>query len=359
MLAASSDPAQLRMSDRRTRKSTVLVTDDSANTRRILALMLERAGFHVEQAESGERTLEMARSRVFNAFLLDLRMPGMGGIEVCRRLRAQHTYRMTPILIVTAVEEKDKLTEAFEAGCDDYIAKPANPVVLEARLRGHLQKLQYLNQLERLRLNLNRYVSPRTLEMVEAFTLGGTLPPPAERLMCILFSDIRGFTALSQAMEPGILFDMVSHQLGAQVRLVYQHGGYIDKFGGDGLMAVFDRDDMARAACRCALAIMDESMRQADETTAHVLRPSIGVHLGNALIGNIGSNEHLDYSVIGESVNLAARLCGLAEPMTILVSRAVRDAVLNDPHLRFQEEREELVRGFREVVRIFTLRPEP
>lgn len=347
------------MSDQRTRRRTVLVTDDSANTRRILTLMLERAGFRVGQADSGERALELARAVVFDAFLLDLRMPGMGGIEACRRLRAQDTYRMAPILIVTAVEEKDKLTEAFAAGCDDYITKPANPVVLEARLRGHLQKLEYLNQLERLRLNLNRYISPRTLEMVEAYTLGGILPPPAERPMCILFSDIRGFTALSQEMEPGILFEMVSRHLGAQVRLVYQHGGYIDKFGGDGLMAVFDRDDMARAACLCALAIMDESLRQAGETTEHVLQPSIGIHLGNALIGNIGSTEHLDYSVIGESVNLAARLCDLAAPMTIVVSRAVRDAVLNDSRLRLQEEREERVRGYREVVRLYTLRPGP
>jgi adenylate cyclase len=93
--------------------------------------------------------------------------------------------------------------------------------------------------------------------------------------------------------------------------------------------------------------------------TEEIRRFGIGIHTGKAVIGNIGSPEHLDYSAIGSAVNLAARLCGQAEATSIVVSRAVRDAVANDRRLRFHSERRVPIRGMKEPVTVYTLsRPE-
>jgi adenylate cyclase len=86
-----------------------------------------------------------------------------------------------------------------------------------------------------------------------------------------------------------------------------------------------------------------------------IRRFGIGIHTGHAVVGNIGSPEHLDYSAIGSTVNLAARLCGQAEATSIIVSKAVRDAVGDDPRLNFHSERSVTIRGFKEPVIVYTL----
>ena len=334
-------------------KKSILVVDDDWTSRQILSQMLAHAGYRVFPAESGEQALALAQEQVMDAFLLDIKMPGMGGIELCRRLRASPAFKMTPILFVTAMDEQSNLREAFAAGCDDFITKPVNPIILEARLTGHLQKTEYFNQLERVRRNLNRYISPRTMKMVETYSATGILPPPQEHEVCIFFSDIRGFTALFQEIDPARLFSLLSQHLGAQVDRVYQRGGYIDKFGGDGVMAVFDGADKVVQCCWCALDIMGAAQDQYGRE--HALQLGIGMHLGRALIGNIGSAEHLDYTVIGDAVNLAARLCGYAEPASIIVSKVVREAVGEEPGLRFSNERSVSIRGMKHPVTVYTL----
>src|SRR5262249_43010466 len=155
-------------------------------------------------------------------------------------------YRITPILFVTGAGEHDHVAAAFAAGCDDFISKPVDGVVLRARLGNHLERLAYFRQLEGARRALNRYVSKRTREIAEAASRTGNLLPPEQRDVVILFSDIRGFTALADDMDPQKLFSLLSGQLAEQVNCVHEHGGYVDKFGGDGVMAVFDGEDRVR-----------------------------------------------------------------------------------------------------------------
>jgi len=191
--------------------------------------------------------------------------------------------------------------------------------------------------------------------MAEAYTRTGIVTPPENRRMCFMFSDMRGFTAMSQKIEPEILFDMISDHLGMQAGLVYGHGGYIDKFGGDGLMAVFDGGKSVLQACHCALEIMRQSAALIKPGDGQSMRPGIGIHVGNAFIGNIGSTDHLECSVIGVTVNLAARLCGVAGELSIVVSADVRESVGDLPGLGFTEERQVPVKGFREPITVYTL----
>ena len=328
-------------------KRKVLIVDDEEPIRRLISVLLERDGYDPLLADSAENALVAISTNQIEAFLLDIILPGMSGISLCRMIRKIEQYQASPILFVTGTV--NNLEQAFDAGCDDLINKPIDSLVLRARLRAHIQRAES-------RRMLDQYVSKRTREIAEKAALTGILPSPIQREVVILFTDIRGFTALSEEIEPDELFSLVSTELAMQVQLIYLYGGYVDKFGGDGLMAVFDGDDMVTQSCLCALQIME----RVHQTTAHHQRMQqlgIGIHLGSVVIGNIGSPEHFDYSVIGSAVNLAARLCGHAMPMSIIVSKAVRDAAIGDNRLRFHSDRPVTIRGLKDLVTVYTLSP--
>jgi class 3 adenylate cyclase len=336
-------------------RKTVLIVDDQSTARGVLRRMLERAGYRVMEAESGEQALALAADSAVDALVLDLKMPGIGGIETCRRLRATQRHQITPILVVTALDEREVLTSAFAAGCDDFIPKPIEPVVLEARLQSHLQRAELYFQLERVRCSLNRYLSPRTRQIAEQYSESGVLPAPQQVDVCVLFTDIRGFTQLSQDIEAERLFALLSGQLATQVDLVYRHGGYVDKYAGDGIMAVFEGEGRALRGCLCALDIIAQARHAGGVAGEQLFAVGCGLHQGPAVIGNIGSPEHLDYSVIGESVNLAARLCGFAEPMSIIASERVQQGLQGESRLRFRRPRSVNVKGFRQRVAVYEL----
>lgn len=338
-----------------TKKQTILVADDDRTTRMLLSRILEKVGYRVEQADRGEKCLFLALERKIDGFLIDIRMPGLGGIDLCRRLRDISRYKMTPIIFITSLDEDSSLNDVFVAGATDFISKPVNPVVLKARLMGHLQRVEFYFEIEQVRRYLNRYISSKTQRMVEAYSLTGLLPTPERHHVCVMFTDIRGFTALSRESDLEDLFARVSSHLGRQVDMVYRYGGYIDKFGGDGLMAIFDGDDMTVRACRCALEIMG-TIQKKDDKGQQSLPLGIGIHTGPVLIGNIGSEEHLDYSALGETVNLAARLCNNAESMNVDVSEAVVIAAKGDNDLHFTEPRAVVIRGFDEPVSVYKIK---
>jgi adenylate cyclase len=339
----------------KTTQMTVLVADDDATTRTVLSRMLENAGYRVITADRGEKCLFLAMEKKIDAFLVDISMPGLSGIELCRRIRAIERYKITPIMFITSMDENDRLTEAFEAGATDFISKPANQVVLTARLHSHLQKVEYFRDLEQIRNYSNRYISTRTRRMVEAYSTTGHPPAPELHNVCIMFTDIRGFTTLTHEIGLETLFDGLSDHLGMQVEKVYKYGGYIDKFGGDGLMAIFDSDDMATAACHCALEIIESSNRFMLIADKYKLPVGIGIHYGEVMIGNIGSAEHLDYSAIGEAVNIAARLCGHADPMCVNVSEDLIKIAQTDSALQFSAPTPVKLKGLETPIPVFQL----
>ena len=159
-------------------KRTILIVDDDEGVRQTLAEVLTLEGYNVEEASSGEEAIAVAMRKHVDSFLLDMVMPRMSGVEVCRAIRKLENYQTTPIIFVTGVEENWGLAEAFDAGADDLISKPPNIVILRARLKGHLQRMEYFQRLERARKVLQQYLSKRTLEVVETASATGTLPPP-------------------------------------------------------------------------------------------------------------------------------------------------------------------------------------
>jgi len=135
------------MSDNPVEPARVLVIDDNMITRRLLQLHLTALGYRSTIAENGEAGLELAEREPPDAVLLDMQMPGIDGVEVCRRLRASDRTRSLPVLIVTALNDTDARVAAFDAGADDYVTKPFEARELGARLRAHVTLAQHRQRL--------------------------------------------------------------------------------------------------------------------------------------------------------------------------------------------------------------------
>jgi len=341
-------------------KRTILIADNDPDARNALRQMLEPEGHHIVQAESAEQALAVALALEVHVdvFLLGIETLRISGIMRCQEIRAIERYRKVPLIVLTANSEDHLLHEVLTAGADDFIAKPYSPVTVQARLRSHLQRLDYSRRLDHLHGILKQYLPKRTHDAIEGNATNGLKPEMRDLAIC--FTDVRGFTAISEGTEPVRLFSLVSELLADQVNIIHDYGGYVDKFGGDGVMAVFDGPDMVLQSCLCALKILENTLMQNSLHPEEIRRVGIGIHTGRAVVGNIGSPEHLDYSAIGSTVNLAARLCGQADATSIVVSKAVRDAVGGDRRLKFHSERRVDIRGFKERVTVYTLyRGEP
>ena len=178
----------------------------------------------------------------------------------------------------------------------------------EASLRS---RLRLYEQRILLRDTLSRYVSPSMTEEIlknpEILQLGGQ-----RRHVTVLFADIKGFTSLSEKRDPAEVVEMLNHYFTQMVDLVFEHQGTLDKFLGDGLMAFFgaplEVPQAASQAVACAIAMQQRLHALKQEGATPIQGVWVGVNTGEAIIGNIGSDKRMDFTIIGDVVNVAARL---------------------------------------------------
>ncbi len=210
----------------------ILAVDDQQENRELVARNLSRSGHIVITAASGEEALRALEQSDVDVVLLDLLMPGMDGREVLRRIKEHPEWRATPVIVISGSQDMDGIIECIEAGADDYLFKPFNPVLLQARIkagierkRWHDKEEQYRQQLERnekfIRATFGRYLSDEIvtdiLERPEGLELGGDL-----RRVSIMMSDIRGFTSLSENLAPAQVVTAAQPVSGRHDR--YHHG---------------------------------------------------------------------------------------------------------------------------------------
>ncbi len=173
----------------------------------------------------------------------------------------------------------------------------------------------------RERFHMEKFVSTSTLNMIKQIDKDGVKLGGERKNVTVFFSDIRGFTAFSEKVDPEEVISMLNMCLSKQAKLVVKYGGAIDKYVGDELVAVFEGENMVDNSVLCAIEIQKE-MQNLNEQISHNIRIGIGINTGMVLMGNMGSEERLDYTVLGSNVNLGARLCNSAKAGQILLSES-------------------------------------
>jgi adenylate cyclase len=328
----------------------ILIVDDNPANLHILQLRLAANGYEIITAADGEEAITVTRRSQPDLILLDVMMPKMDGIEVCRQLRGDPSLPFIPIIMVTAKTDVRDVVAGLEAGGDEYLTKPVDQAALVARVKSMLriknlhdtvdglaaqlaewnrileQRVQeQVGQLERLG-RLRRFFSPQLAELI----VGGGAEDPLKthrRDVTVVFVDLRGFTAFSESAEPEEVM-AVLHEYHAEMGTqVLTHEGTLEHFAGDGMMIFFNDPvplpNPAERAVRMALAMRERvtQLRIKWDSLGYGLDIGVGIAQGYATIGAIGFEGRWDYGAIGTVTNMASRLCSEAKPGQILVSR--------------------------------------
>jgi len=355
----------------------ILVVDDNATNVKILQTRLASAGYDVVTAVDGEEALVAARETTPDLILLDVMMPRLDGIEVCKRLRADPEFPFTPIILVTALSETRDVIAGLEAGGDEYLTKPIDHGALLARVRSMLRikelhdraqgltaelarwnaslesrVAEQVAELERVG-RLRRFFSP---QLAQAILSGGADDPmPSHRReVTVVFCDLRGFTAFAELAEPEEVMGVLREYHAATGALILEFEGTLERFTGDGMMIFFNDPvpipDAPLRAVRMAIAIRDRvaDMGRGWAARGFDLHHGIGIAQGYATLGAIGFEGRWDYGAIGTVTNMAARLCAEAGGDEVLVSQRVAGSVAEAVEL--DEMRLLNLRGFHRPV---------
>lgn len=310
-----------------TPSNLVLVVDDIEINREIAGRLVTRLGHRVVSASDGAQALGMLETQSFDLMLLDIMMPVLNGYAVLERMQAEGLLRQVPVIVVSALDEIASVARCIELGAEDYLLKPINPILLEARINACLEKKRIENlresylraiqeereRAERLLLN----VFPRSIaEWLKEAQLNGQAALYADSFaeVTVLFADIVDFSRLTAQLTPQALIDLLNEVFSLFDRLAEQYGLEKIKTIGDAYMAVAGlprpRRDHAEAAAAMALAMQNEiaHFNQAhgmENGDAFTIR--IGMHSGPVVAGVIGTKK-LSYDLWGETVNLASRM---------------------------------------------------
>jgi len=317
--------------------SRILVVDDTPANRDLLARRLIREGHFVETAESGAAALELLAASGFDLVLLDLIMPAMSGFDVLRRIKANPATRDIPVIMVSALDEIDSTVRCIEAGAEDYLPKPFNPVLLRARINASLEKKRLRDReqafTEQLRAEKEKSealllnILPRTI--VQRMRQGEIEIADRFADVTILFSDLVGFTSLAARFPPSRVIELLNRVFTEFDRLADEHGLEKIKTIGDAYMVAGGlpeaRPGHALAAADMALRMI-EVVREAGEVLGETLHVRIGIHTGPATAGIIGRHKFI-YDVWGDTVNTASRMESHGLPNRIHLSSATFHAI--------------------------------
>lgn len=311
----------------------VLVAEDNPNSRQLVKDILESVGYEAILTVDGPSAITAAQTQEPDLVILDVNMPGMTGFEVCAVLKSDPKLSHIPILMLTAQTDVESRVTGLGMGADDYLAKPFSPRELAARIDARLRRKAETDDLRRtkelIKQTFERYVPSSVVDKLlqdpAQVKLGGQLQE-----VTVLFSDLEGFTSISERTDPEKLLGILNLYHALVVSLIQQNGGTVDKFIGDAVMALYNtplgQSDHAMRAVQTALAIREGLAAFSEQfEPEYRMKINFGIHSGTAVVGNIGSQQIMNFTAVGDTVNVAARLQGMSQSGKILISQATYD----------------------------------
>lgn len=306
----------------------ILVVDDEPVNQQVMLNHLSLQHYDVLQAENGMRALELlAGGEKVDLVLLDVMMPKLSGFEVCREIRRTHLPTQLPVVMVTARTQMADLKQGLQVGANDYITKPVAKGELLARIKTHLN-------LVRINSAYSHYVPHEFLRYLKRDSIIDVqLGDNVEMEAAVLISDIRDFTTLSEHMSPDENFNFINSYLAIAGPPIRRNGGFIDRYTGDSVMAVFagGADDALRAA-RDTMASLAQFNLERERNRQLPIRIGIGMHLGRLRLGIVGELQRRQGDIFADAVNVASRIEGMTKTFgsAVIVSEAFL-ANLSDP----------------------------
>ena len=325
----------------------ILLVDDNPTNLQLLFETLDGRGFKLLVAKDGNAALAIVRKARPNLILLDIMMPEIDGYEVCRQLKADPTLAEIPVIFLSALTDTKDKVQGLDMGAVDYITKPFQPDEVIARVNTHLtiyrlkKALDEKNkELQEVNEFLEERVKERTAELVELNTayerfvpreflsllrkesiLEVKLGDQTAQQMTVLFSDIRGWTTISEEMTVQESFNFINAFLHRVSPVINAHRGFIDNFQGDGMMALFPEtaDDGVQAAIamHAAVSAYNEDRKKKGFQPIAI---GVGLHIGDLMLGIIGHEKRMQGTVVADAVNLASRLEGLTRVYGSLIT---------------------------------------
>jgi len=289
--------------------ATILIADDNRVNQLLLARSLEQQGHTIVFADHGREALELLRSQHFDLILLDVLMPEIDGYQVLAELKDDPHLRDVPVVVTSALDELDSVVKCIEMGAEDYLAKPINPVLLEARITASLEKKRLRDQQREL---ISKFATREVADdlLTSGFSLGGKHVDATA-----LFCDIRSFTTIAETRDPPETIELLNDYYTLMMDAIGAEGGIVNQMVGDGLMAIFGaplpREDHREGAVVAARQMV-ELIRLFNEGQAAQDKVQIGIGIGIAsgqvVAGYTGTNHRATYTCVGDTVNVAARL---------------------------------------------------
>ena len=296
----------------------LLIVDNDDTLLRTLKYMLEQQGHSVTTCTAAEEALGGLHTKDFDLILTDLVLPGISGYQLLELLRADLKWRDIPVIVLSSHQEQKSAVRCIQAGAEDYLNKPVDPVLLQARINACLEKRRlrelekgYLDQLqkeqeksERLLLNILPAAIAERLKRGES-TIADNFPD-----VTVLFADIAGFTELAARVAPAALVHSLNEIFSSFDSLVEKHGLEKIKTIGDAYMVVgglpTPRQDHAEAIAAMALD-MQQELNGFNAARGTRLAMRVGIHTGPVIAGIIGQKKFI-YDLWGDTVNTASRM---------------------------------------------------
>lgn len=336
---------------------TILVVDDNRVNSLLLGRGLEQQGHSVVFAENGREALDLVRGRDFDLMLLDVLMPELDGYQVLAELKLDPHLRDLPVVVTSSLDELDSVVRCIEMGAEDYLPKPINPVLLNARITASLEKKRLRDQQREL---ISTFATKEVAEdlLTSGFSLGGKHLEASA-----MFCDIRSFTTIAEAREPAETIELLNDYYTLMMDAIGGEGGVVSQIAGDGLMAIFGaplpREDHRRravlAACQMVelIRLFNEEQAARDKVQIQI---GIGIASGQVVAGYAGTRRRATYTCVGDTVNIAARLESHTKVVKhpILIDEDTRRGL--DDVIAVEAQGELLLKGKTQPVMVYAVR---
>ncbi len=287
----------------------ILIVDDEPVNLQVLVNHLSLHNYSIAQASNGMEALAVIQKGFKpDLILLDVMMPRMTGYEVCQKIRERFAANELPVVLLTAKNQVSDLLEGFGSGANDYLTKPIYKSELLARIKTHIY-------LSKINIAYSRFVPREFLRFLEKESIVDVkLGDQVQKEMTVLFSDIRSFTSLSENMSPKENFNFINSYLKRVGPVIRNQNGFIDKYIGDAVMALFP--ESPSDAIKAAIAMQKQVSLYNTHRQSSGYAPiaiGVGLHTGSLMLGTVGEEERMETTVISDAVNLASRLEGLTK----------------------------------------------